>query len=419
VHHGFVEGVALPLKLGPISRQLEVMAQTMARVAPLDAQHLTEAQHLLHSIDADALRAKLQPGREKGRMPWLVAMPLGTLSGATNSGRPPPDLCIVGCDASSIPPDRHGSARYYVLNTGYAALYYGNDAHAILESESRLCFEDEDVYLFPDKRDVPIDGTLLNARMEVESLRLLQTWLRGNSQSLQGTALTSSPTPQSPAVPTLVLRDGPLTLWTLQNESDAVQDALLRGFLASLDSLRLMSIPVAGYISYTDSRDVANSLRVWLCDGQLNECEKCQHAQRDLCLALASVRDRDLFGFLHPGQRSELFGSSSQILERYGQQRVDFFYLNVGNEVARVEIPQWVHRDPVSLSLLHCGIVDQCQRSMGFPPYPPALQEAHEQAVITTTERRLVAEMVEQTMGQHGQKWTRSAKDDSKRRRGV
>jgi hypothetical protein len=122
---------------------------------------------------------------------------------------------------------------------------------------------------------------------------------------------------------------------------------------------------------------------------------------------------------LDTGQRSELFASSSQILEQYGEHRIDFFYLNVGGEIARVEVPQWVRTNPDWLHFVHGAIVDQCRRSPGFPPYPPALQEAHEQAVITVTDRRVVEEMMERAMGQHGQKWVRSAKDDSKRRRGV
>jgi hypothetical protein len=288
-----------------------------------------------------------------------------------------------------------------VINLGYALLTYGREPDAVLEASSQLYFEDDELYVFPENRDVPIEGTLLSARMEVESLRILQERL------------------QRASVPTLALRDGPLILWTLQNEQKNVQHALLDGFLATMALLRQAGMPLAGYISYTGSRDVANSLRVWLCQGRPNECDRCESDQRDLCLALAKIRDRDLFGFLAEGERSELFGSSSQILEQYGEHRVDFFYMNVGEEVVRVELPRWVGADGHSLRFLHAAIYDQCQRSPGFPPYPPALLEAHEQAVITASERRLVEDMVEQALSQHGQRVVRSAKDDSKRRRGV
>jgi hypothetical protein len=47
------------------------------------------------------------------------------------------------------------------------------------------------------------------------------------------------------------------------------------------------------------------------------------------------------------------------------------------------------------------------------------LQEAHEQAVIATAERRLVEELVERALAEQGIVYARSAKDRSKRRRGV
>ncbi len=418
----------MPLKLGPISRQLDSMAQELADQAPARKQYLEQAQELLRTVDADALREKLKQRRQV-RIPWLVASPHGSLSGTHDAPPPPPDFCVVGTDASSIAPDRHGSARYYALNIGYAILCYGNNPRALIDSETELCFQDEDLYVFPERRDVPVEGGLLDARMEVESLRILQRLVLSHPTGGETPHSASSgivepngglgDRPCLDGLPTIALRDGPLTLWTLQNEDEPVQEALLRGFLQTLDSLRGAEVPAAGYISFTDGRDVANSLRVWICEGQINKCDHCVSDRRGLCLELAQVRDRDLFAFLGAGQRSEPFASSSQILKQYGEHRIDFFYLNVGGEIARVEVPQWVRSNPEWLRFVHAAIVDQCRRSPGLPPYPPALQEAHEQAAITMTERRVVEEMVERAMGQYGQKWIRSAKDDSKRRRGV
>jgi len=379
------------------------MAQEIVDLSPAQEQFLEQARARLRSVSADALRQKLaQQRRQQIRIPWLVATPRGSLSGTTPAPSPPSDFSVIGSDASSIPPDRHSSVRYYVLNVGYALLTYGSHPDALLEASSQLCFRDEDLYVFSDKRDVPIQGVRLGARMEVESLRILQ--------QVVGTV----------SRPTLALCDGPLILWTLQNETKKVRQALLHAFLEAMALLRQAGVPLAGYISYTNARDVANSLRVWLCHTRPNEeCERCDSDDRDLCLALARIRDRDLFAFLAAGERSELFSSSSQILEEYGEHRADFFYLNVGGEIARIEVPQWVGSDAELLDFLHAAIYDQCRRSPCFPPYPPALLEAHEQAVITAAERRLVEEMVERALGQLGRRVVRSAKDDSKRRRGV
>ena len=136
-------------------------------------------------------------------------------------------------------------------------------------------------------------------------------------------------------------------------------------------------------------------------------------------MALAGIPDRDLFTFLPEGARSEVFGSSSQILEDYGEHQIEFFYVYVGGEITRIEVPQWVVADAALLDLVHAAVCDQCRRSSAVPPYPPALVEAHEQAVINTTERQVVEEMVEQVLRLHGKRIVRSAKDLSKRRRGV
>jgi hypothetical protein len=119
------------------------------------------------------------------------------------------------------------------------------------------------------------------------------------------------------------------------------------------------------------------------------------------------------------GERSETFESSSAILEKYRDHRIRFFYLNVGGEIARVEAPAWVTESEARLNLLHTVIIDQCQRSGNYPPYPPVLMEAHEQAVITAADRRLVQEMVERAMAERGHTYLRSAKDRSKRTRAV
>jgi len=400
----------LPLKLGPISSQVRRMAQALADQSPLQEAYLHQARQRLRNADVDQLRAKLERHLlRQPRFPWLVAKPLDAglgfyqqgLAGTSKAPPAPAEFTVIGTDGSSIPPDRHSPVRYFVLNVGYALLTYGPQPNALLDTQSRLCFEDKDLYVFPERRDGAIEGVLFAAQMEAESLRVLREVVPDNSR------------------PTVVLRDGPLTLWTLQNEKDNVQRALLRDLLEGMSFLRERGIPLGGYVSFTGSRDVTNSLRVWLCEGQPNQCEGCTSPDHDLCQALAALRDRDLFAYLEEGERSELFAGSSQILKAYGDQWVDFFYANVGGEVARVEVPRWVSLNAEQLGLLHAVIHDQCQRSPGFPPYPPALLEAHEQAVITMSERGLVDKMVEQALGQLGYPVIRSAKDDSKRRRGV
>jgi hypothetical protein len=118
-----------------------------------------------------------------------------------------------------------------------------------------------------------------------------------------------------------------------------------------------------------------------------------------------------------PGERSALFRSSwSTSRERYEAHEIHFFYLNVGSEIARVEVPGWVARAPTSLDLMHAVVYDQGRRGQG---YPRALIEAHEKAVITAADRRVYEALIAQSLIARGVKLTSSEKERSKRLRSL
>lgn len=354
----------MPLKLGPISEQVERMAELATDAARQDL--LAEARALLHQADPVALRATLSRRRES--FPWLVAEPVGVFDAVFPVPAPPPDFSVVAADGSFIPPDRHSPLRFYVINTGHAVLNYGQHPDAHLDSTGRLYFDDAELYLDATGRRLPIEGERLGVRMAVEEMGALREAL----------GLVS--------LPAVALRDGSLILWALQrkDERDAKQ-AFLEPFLSYLDDFYNAGVPVASYISYTGSQEVVNSLRVYLCQDDPARCDRCSLSadRRELCRFLSKLRDRTLFsGVLAGGERSDLFRSRSAILEEYREHRVLFFYLNVGGEIARIEAPEWVTTGETMLGLVHGLVYDQCRRSGDYPPYPPVLMEAHEQAEI-------------------------------------
>ena len=111
----------MPLELGPISQQVDRMAASFATEERRDM--LGKARELLRTMDAEGLRAKVRARRERGeRFPWLVAIPVHTLSQTFSPPVPPADFSVVASDGSSIPPGRHSPLRYYVINTGHAVL---------------------------------------------------------------------------------------------------------------------------------------------------------------------------------------------------------------------------------------------------------------------------------------------------------
>jgi len=219
---------------------------------------LRQARELLRAVDAKELRAKVRDRSE--RFPWLVAIPVHTLSQPFSPPLPPADFSVIASDGSSIPPDRHSPLRYYVINTGHAVLTYGSYPNADLDSEGQLCFEDGDLYVSPGQKNIPIEGARLGVKMQIAEL---QAALRAI---------------QAATDPMVVLRDGSLILWPLQNEEKDVKEEFLGQFLKCLDGFRAVSVPVVGYISYTGSHDVANALRVSLCRDDPSDCEHCSLA---------------------------------------------------------------------------------------------------------------------------------------------
>ena len=96
----------------------------------------------------------------------------------------------------------------------------------------------------------------------------------------------------------------------------------------------------------------------------------------------------------------------------YGDHGVEFYYLNAGSELARVEIPRWVARDESLVNLTHALLVDQCRKGHG---YPVAISEAHEQAVVTVGDREEFRLIVEDALQRQRLPVYTSEKNRSKR----
>ena len=108
----------------------------------------------------------------------------------------------------------------------------------------------------------------------------------------------------------------------------------------------------AAYISLPGSREVAGALRLPLCPHDPvgdcgRHCRAIAAGQRG-CDAVHGFTDRELYAdSLAPGERSALFASRASVVrDHYGPHAVRFFYVNVGEEIARIEVPAWVADDP-------------------------------------------------------------------------
>jgi hypothetical protein len=183
---------------------------------------------------------------------------------------------------------------------------------------------------------------------------------------------------------------------------------------------RRKHLAIASYISFPRSTEVVNLLRLAVCPHLPVDCDRYCSGKFEAreCDVVAGLLDRDLFtNLLAPGQRSALFSSRSSVVAKYyGDNEVNFFYVRLDGEVARVEVPLWVADDEKLVGLVHSTILDQCHRGLG---YPVALSEAHEQAVVNVADRQQFWELVEQVLIADGIFLESSAKSESKRARWI
>jgi len=372
-------------------------------------------EHLRFALDTVSSQAdRIGDLRKKiasGRTTWLVADPVDGLDRHYQAQPLPADFTVLATDGSHIDVDRHRSARCYLINIGSVILHYGASPEALLGSLPSLYTSEEDLVISPagtqKGREQPVEGPLLGIKRGVDECRRLV-------ELAEELSLGSS---------SLALLDGTLILWGLEAYPEFVAETLLdKGFLDSLTRLKKLNrdkkAALASFISLPRATDVVNALRVAVCPYDPPNCDvHCPGGKRD-CDTLASVRDGELFSeLLDLGERSALFVSQSSVVtRRYGEHRVYFFYIRLEDEIARVEVPQWVAQDADLLSLTHGLVLDQCRRGQG---YPVALSEAHEQAVVTMADRENFWHLVESSLIEEKMPTPTSGKNRSKRTRWV
>jgi len=401
----------MSLDLARAVQQIDALAQRLDVGRDDRARRLDHALNAMRGADTSEVRSKADLGQ--GR-PYLYATPVDGLADRYGPPQVPGDFCVASVDGSHIDVDRHTPVRCYLINIGGCVLTYGSHADARLFSEPCLHSEEDELYITSvtpgSMESVAVQGPLVGLRRAVEEVKALACVVKGIPSGL----------------PVLALIDGSLILWGLagQGYRPFVRDEIIRDrLIPALDVLRetgrSRTLAVAAYISLPQTTEVVNTLRLFLCSNDTAECR--QHCSghrsgRSPCDMVNGFLDRNLFQeLLASGERSSLYRTNSSISrEFYGRHQVHFYYINTGEEIARVEVPQWVAMDEGSLELSHALILDQCRRGMG---YPTAIAEAHEQAVLTGQDRESFRRLMEGALArQHLPVYT-SEKARSKRTR--
>ncbi|PON16694.1 hypothetical protein C2W62_17075 [Candidatus Entotheonella serta] len=311
---------------------------------------------------------------------------------------------VIATDGSQIEPRNHEVAAAFLLNISSVVLPYGTGERAELTSQPTLYYRNTDLYMDYGGQRVQVTGEFLAMQRTIMELqRLVQQAQRAQRQDH----------------PVCGLSDGSLILWQLQGKPTDYLDHTLSQFLSCMEIARQSRIPIAGYISRPRSRDLINALRVGLCPETMPNCDRCPYQDQPQlpCAEIEGLSDRRLFDQrLKPGQRSPVFDSESRILDAYDAHRIQFFYLNVGSEIARIELPKWVAKDSELIDLVHAIAYSQAQKGGG---YPVALAEAHQQAVVRGSEREMFYEMVTTVLVRRGMRAAISPKNMRKRRMTV
>jgi hypothetical protein len=388
------------LDTSALSPQVTAMGQALQITSETVAHKVDMALGFLHA-QSEAYQ-ELNSTIQSRKPPWSIAGLVEPLD--TVYPQPPPinEYIVAATDGSQIDPDRHGAALCHLVNIGWAYIRYGSEATAKLSSRPELAYEDHDVYLVSDGRRTLISGQVLDIKRNVLEMERLAELAEAAGRD----------------IPMLAIADGVLVLramegWRLEQQ---FRRHFLPRFQKSLRRFQALGTPVAAYISRPRSYELASALRVAACPYTSGACsERCSEVPgEEPCSVLAGVPDRLLMEHmpLARGQRSARFRAASS---RDGTPSF-FFYVHSGIEIARVEVPDWVASQRDLMDLTHSVVLDQCQRGNG---YPRALTEAHESAVLTTGDRQRFQRMIDAMLSRRQLSERTSAKERTKRVRGI
>lgn len=364
----------MPVNYQQVQLQIKEMGQNAPRMARDLRERADTGRELLAGFakDLDYLRGLLEQAAADNpglRCAAPREEPLDYVFSAPPFGEHLPVL--LAADGSQVNPNRHDAVEFGLINVGVFRICPGRP-------------------LAPSEQ---VRTTLLYAQdLDSEQERLTEELvaLKRDLTERKTLADLAALEPQ----PVITLTDGPLELF-LQSRDDRRLDEQFDQYLDVLEELAAMNVATAGYVDKPSSDLVVRLLELV----KLRDRPSAAGRERPL----RGLTDAALFAdLLGPGQRSAVFTIHSRTSQRFAERlggalELCFFYLNVGRpdhpSLARVEIPEWVARQPYLLNLLHAALVQQCAQMAGAA-YPYALHRAHEVALVTMTDKRQVAGLI-------------------------
>lgn len=393
----------MPIDISNLFHQIE-SASPQIEAKQLDfAERLARALKEASLADTKNLNTKLN--RYTKEYKWLAPNIGEGFSHAQQPAKPPKDFIVLAVDGSQIEASRDDPQDCFLINTGQVFIKYGKQPRAEFNNKPLLFFGDDQTTI-TDKNEVgvehDIDSSIISAlrdTAEINSMAELALKLPGD-------------------IPAFGLIDGSLSQWKVTSSNQRIQESLMEDYNLAVQRLKKIAqaknLSIASYISSPATKESINALRIGICPFPTPDCNKHCVGQPMLsrpCDVIARVRDRDLFTkLLDPGQRSGLFNSKNSITSSKNSELISYFYIKTKTEIARIEIPEW---SSANIDKIHSVIFDQIGLGHG---YPISLQEAHEQAVVRSSDRKSFWRVIESKISDSR---LPSQKNVSKSRRGI
>lgn len=275
----------------------------------------------------------------------------------------------LSVDGSQIYPDRHQAIACYLINIGTVLVPYGIKDAVVLQSDPHV-FQGKDT-LF----DNATSTDMVNAQRQKLELEEGCAWalrIQDKTKDLQYSSI--------------LLFDGSLIFWHLSSHQEEVRQRILSDYIETIMQLYQKQILCAWYISMPKSKELINLVRLSLCDFIPERKELYEFTDRFIDTTIVQF-------YLKPYQRSIVFQNHAPVSGEYPSViHPHFFYIHVGQEIGRVEIPAWIAQDTDAVDKVAQMIVDQCIKGQG---YPVVLAEAHEQAVVKGPDRDLFYHLIQ------------------------
>jgi hypothetical protein len=288
----------------------------------------------------------------------------------------PASVEIVSVDGSqSLSP--FWGVDWFLVNLGTVRLRLGDDAAYDIQSQPTLMNVER-----LGREDVPRPEVEMGRRRAVMEIAELASQAENSRNDCY----------------TVAVADGGLTYWFyMQGMQDPGARRTLDEMVAVLPRFRQKGIAVAGYLSGSANRELVNTLSLSV------------NSKPPL------LSDRHFWmSRLKHGERGPILTSNSDVLGKYAPEDSPvFFPLCVGEEVARVEIPEWCIPQVDTIAAV---LLDQAGKGGG---YPQILTEAHQAAVVTAREADAFWSYLGGLAEKQGMRLGLRPKDSGKRLAGI